>query len=105
MRQSIKSLSEAWAKDQTSILVMGRGYNSATCLEGALKIKELSYLHSEGIQSGELKHGPLALIDEKIPVIMIISRDEVHTKSLNALRNVFFSQSQKITFLNLIRQS
>ena len=75
-------------KESPSILVMGRGYNSATCLEGALKIKELTYLHSEGIQSGELKHGPLALIDDKMPIVMIIAQDNVHQRCLNALQQV-----------------
>ena len=56
---------EVLAKEK-SLLIMGRGYQNATCLEGALKIKELSYMHSEGILAGELKHGPLALIDENM---------------------------------------
>jgi len=71
-----------------SILVMGRGYNDATCKEGALKIKELTYRHSEGIQSGELKHGPLAMVDENMPIIMVIAQDNVHQKSLNALEQI-----------------
>ena len=53
---------------------MGRGFNYATCMEGALKIKELTYVHCEGIQSGELKHGPLALVDEEIPIIQVHTR-------------------------------
>ena len=57
-----------------SLLVMGRGYSYATCLEGALKIKELTYLHSEGILAGELKHGPLALVDDEMPMILVITR-------------------------------
>ena len=60
---------------------MGRGYNYATCLEGALKIKELTYMHSEGILAGELKHGPLALVDKAMPVIMIATRDPVYVVS------------------------
>merc|ERR1712141_84624 len=48
--------------EKKSLLIMGRGYNFATCLEGALKVKELTYMHSEGIQAGESKHGPLALV-------------------------------------------
>ena len=51
---------------EKSLLIMGRGYQNATCLEGALKIKEVSYTHCEGILAGELKHGPLALIDENM---------------------------------------
>ncbi|MEQ2278364.1 Glutamine--fructose-6-phosphate aminotransferase [isomerizing] 2 [Xenotaenia resolanae] len=73
---------------QRSLLVMGRGYNYATCLEGALKIKEITYMHSEGILAGELKHGPLALIDKHMPVIMIIMRDGCYTKCQNALQQV-----------------
>ena len=60
-----------------SLLVMGRGFNYATCMEGALKIKELTYVHCEGIQSGELKHGPLALVDEEIPIIQVRTQKEV----------------------------
>lgn len=67
---SIKEMAEQ-IKDEKSMLVMGRGYSFANCLEGALKIKELTYMHSEGILAGELKHGPLALIDETMPVLMV----------------------------------
>uniref|UniRef100_A0A671WJQ6 glutamine--fructose-6-phosphate transaminase (isomerizing) n=1 Tax=Sparus aurata TaxID=8175 RepID=A0A671WJQ6_SPAAU len=73
---------------QRSLLVMGRGFHYATCLEGALKIKEITYMHSEGILAGELKHGPLALIDKDMPVIMIIMRDACYTKCQNALQQV-----------------
>ncbi|XP_030370188.1 glutamine--fructose-6-phosphate aminotransferase [isomerizing] 2-like isoform X5 [Scaptodrosophila lebanonensis] len=71
-----------------SLLIMGRGYNFATCLEGALKVKELTYMHSEGIMAGELKHGPLALVDDSMPVLMIVLRDPVYTKCMNALQQV-----------------
>jgi glucosamine--fructose-6-phosphate aminotransferase (isomerizing) len=67
----MEELANSLAKER-SLLVMGRGYQYATCLEGALKIKELTYMHSEGILSGELKHGPLAMVDENMPVIMIV---------------------------------
>jgi glucosamine--fructose-6-phosphate aminotransferase (isomerizing) len=73
---------------QKSLLVMGRGFNYATCLEGALKIKELTYMHSEGILAGELKHGPLALVDNLMPVIMIVTKDKVYSKCMNALQQV-----------------
>ncbi|XP_043265806.1 glutamine--fructose-6-phosphate aminotransferase [isomerizing] 2-like isoform X1 [Colletes gigas] len=71
-----------------SLLIMGRGYNFATCMEGALKVKELTYMHSEGIMAGELKHGPLALVDDSMPVLMIVMRDPVYTKCMNALQQV-----------------
>jgi len=74
--------------EQKSLLVMGRGTNFANCLEGALKIKELTYMHSEGLLAGELKHGPLALVDKNMPIIMIVMRDGTHAKSQNALEQI-----------------
>merc|ERR1719476_1039086 len=74
--------------EKRSLLIMGRGFNFATCLEGALKVKELTYMHSEGIQAGELKHGPLALVDSTVPIVMIVMRDHVFTKCMNALQQV-----------------
>uniref|UniRef100_A0A2L2Y6U4 glutamine--fructose-6-phosphate transaminase (isomerizing) n=1 Tax=Parasteatoda tepidariorum TaxID=114398 RepID=A0A2L2Y6U4_PARTP len=85
--EDIKKISEELFH-QKSVLVMGRGYNHATCLEGALKIKELTYMHSEGILAGELKHGPLALIDDAMPVIMVVTKDPVYSKCMNALQQV-----------------
>uniref|UniRef100_A0A9J7X3M3 glutamine--fructose-6-phosphate transaminase (isomerizing) n=1 Tax=Cyprinus carpio carpio TaxID=630221 RepID=A0A9J7X3M3_CYPCA len=79
----IKSIADE-LHHQRSLLVMGRGYNYSTCLEGALKIKEITYMHSEGIMAGELKHGPLALIDKHMPVIMIIMRDACYQKLIYA---------------------
>ncbi|MGH0125739.1 UNVERIFIED_CONTAM: hypothetical protein FKN15_001573 [Acipenser sinensis] len=66
---------------QKSVLIMGRGYHYATCLEGALKIKEITYMHSEGILAGELKHGPLALVDKLMPgrPIVICDKDDYET--------------------------
>uniref|UniRef100_A0A8B9RD78 glutamine--fructose-6-phosphate transaminase (isomerizing) n=1 Tax=Astyanax mexicanus TaxID=7994 RepID=A0A8B9RD78_ASTMX len=81
---------------QKSVLIMGRGYHYATCLEGALKIKEITYMHSEGILAGELKHGPLALVDKLMPVIMIIMRDHTYTKCQNALQQVAARQGRPI---------
>eukprot|EP00127_Corallochytrium_limacisporum_P003162 Clim_evm11s147 gene=Clim_evmTU11s147 len=95
MDETIKDMAEE-LKEQKSLLVMGRGYQFATCLEGALKIKELTYMHSEGILSGELKHGPLALIDEHIAVIMILMKDSTYTKSQNALSQVIARKGRPI---------
>uniref|UniRef100_UPI0005218E65 glutamine--fructose-6-phosphate aminotransferase [isomerizing] 2 isoform X1 n=1 Tax=Ciona intestinalis TaxID=7719 RepID=UPI0005218E65 len=83
----IQKLSESLYKKK-SLLVMGRGFNFATCLEGALKIKEITYMHSEGILAGELKHGPLALVDVDMPILMIVSKDHVYSKVQNALQQV-----------------
>lgn len=71
-------------KGQKSLLLLGRGSQYPTALEGALKIKEISYLHCEAVMSGELKHGVLALVDENLPLIMIMTRDDIFAKSLNA---------------------
>ena len=83
----IESMSEDFV-EKNSLLIMGRGFNYATCLEGALKVKELTYMHSEGILSGELKHGPLAMVDETLPILMIVMRDALHEKCMNALSQV-----------------
>lgn len=81
---AIKELCKKVFKDQKSLLLLGRGSQFSTALEGALKIKEISYLHCEAVMSGELKHGVLALVDENLPIIMILTRDNIFTKSLNA---------------------
>ena len=82
--------------EKKSLLIMGRGYNFATCLEGALKVKELTYMHSEGIQAGELKHGPLALVDSTVPIILIVMRDGVYKKCMNALQQVTAREGRPI---------
>ncbi|XP_066949093.1 glutamine--fructose-6-phosphate aminotransferase [isomerizing] 2-like isoform X13 [Macrobrachium rosenbergii] len=82
--------------EKKSLLVLGRGYNYATCLEGALKIKEITYMHSEGILAGELKHGPLALVDKGMPIIMICTRDSVFVKCMNALQQVTAREGRPI---------
>nr|ABL89163.1 L-glutamine D-fructose 6-phosphate amidotansferase [Volvariella volvacea] len=83
-----------------SLLLMGRGYQHATCLEGALKIKEISYMHSEGILAGELKHGPLALIDENMPVIIIMTQDSLYPKVQSAFAQNTARKAQPIVLCN-----
>lgn len=70
----MKELAKLLIAEQ-SLLVFGRGYNYATALEGALKVKEVALMHSEGILAGEMKHGPLALVDENLPIFVIATRD------------------------------
>ncbi|KAK7208343.1 hypothetical protein BZA70DRAFT_245014 [Myxozyma melibiosi] len=65
-------------KDKTKMLVLGSGYQYATALEGALKIKEISYILAEGILMGELKHGPLALVEKDLPIVMIATKDKLY---------------------------
>lgn len=71
-----------------SLLIVSRGHQAATCLEGSLKIKEISYIHAEGIFAGELKHGPLALVSPELSVIAVIANDEYFDKSHNALEQI-----------------
>lgn len=72
--EEMKDLAKLLIAEQ-SLLVFGRGYNYATALEGALKVKEVALMHSEGILAGEMKHGPLALVDENLPIVVIATRD------------------------------
>ena len=70
------------------VLFLGRGINYPLALEGALKLKEISYIHAEGYAAGELKHGPIALVDEKVPVIVIAPRDELYEKTISNMEEV-----------------
>ncbi len=70
------------------VLFLGRGINYPIALEGALKLKEISYIHAEGYAAGELKHGPIALIDENVPVIVIAPRDELYEKTVSNMEEV-----------------
>ncbi|KAF5542139.1 GFA1-glucosamine-fructose-6-phosphate transaminase, partial [Fusarium phyllophilum] len=96
---SIKKLCENF-KNQKSLLLLGRGSQFSTALEGALKIKEISYLHCEAVMSGELKHGVLALVDENLPIIMILTRDDLFKKSLNAYQQVIARGGKPIVICN-----
>jgi len=79
MDDSIRELAEEY-KDSKNFLYLGRGYNFPAALEGALKLKEISYIHAEGYPAAEMKHGPIALIDESMPVVVIAPRDGVYDK-------------------------
>jgi len=70
------------------VLFLGRGLNYPIALEGALKLKEISYIHAEGYAAGELKHGPIALIDENVPVIVIAPHDELYEKTISNMEEV-----------------
>ncbi len=81
----------AVAKELTGardILYLGRGIMFPIAMEGALKIKELSYIHAEGYPAGELKHGPIALVDENVPVVVLAPRDELHEKTVSNMEEV-----------------
>jgi glucosamine--fructose-6-phosphate aminotransferase (isomerizing) len=70
------------------VLYLGRGINYPIALEGALKLKEISYIHAEGYAAGELKHGPIALIDENVPVVVIAPRDDLYEKTVSNMEEV-----------------
>ena len=75
-------------KDMTHCLYLGRGINMATAYEGALKLKEISYIHAEGYPAGEMKHGPIALVDEEMPVIAIALKDHLYEKMISQIEQV-----------------
>jgi glucosamine--fructose-6-phosphate aminotransferase (isomerizing) len=74
--------------DTTNALYLGRGYNFPVALEGALKLKEISYIHAEGYPAAEMKHGPIALIDENMPVVVLAIRDSVYQKVISNIQEV-----------------
>ncbi|HKJ68382.1 MAG TPA: SIS domain-containing protein, partial [bacterium] len=73
---------------QRNFLYLGRGYNYPVALEGALKLKEISYIHAEGYPAAEMKHGPIALIDENMPVVCIATKDKTYDKILSNMEEV-----------------
>jgi len=83
----IKTIAEEF-KDSNHFMFLGRGINYPTTLEGALKLKEISYIHAFGYAAGEMKHGPIALVDSELPIVMIIPRTAVYEKALNNLMEV-----------------
>ena len=70
----------------TNFLYLGRGINYAVAREGALKLKEISYIHAEGYPAGEMKHGPIALIDETLPVVAIATQDHLYDKMISQIQ-------------------
>jgi glucosamine--fructose-6-phosphate aminotransferase (isomerizing) len=75
-------------KDSTNCLYLGRGYNFPVALEGALKLKEISYIHAEGYPAAEMKHGPIALIDEQMPVIVIATKKGHYEKVVSNIQEI-----------------
>ena len=81
-------------------MFLGRGYSYPIALEGALKLKELSYVHAEGYPAGEMKHGPLALIEEGMPVVVIAPRDEYYTKTISNMQEVIARGAKVLLITN-----
>jgi glucosamine--fructose-6-phosphate aminotransferase (isomerizing) len=87
LERQIEKIARKYGKT-TDFLYLGRGINYPVALEGALKLKEISYIHAEGYSAGEMKHGPIALIDEEMPVVVIIPNDNVFEKTMSNLKEV-----------------
>jgi len=83
----IKTLANKY-KDAKNFLFLGRGYGFPVALEGALKLKEISYIHAEGYPAAEMKHGPIALIDEEMPVVVIATRHSNYEKVVSNIQEV-----------------
>ncbi len=85
--EKIKVIAEKY-KDAINALFLGRGYLFPVALEGALKLKEISYIHAEGYAAGEMKHGPIALVDDNLPVIVVAPQDDYYEKIVSNIQEV-----------------
>lgn len=85
--EPIKKIAKQYAQAR-DFLYLGRGYNFPVALEGALKLKEISYIHAEGYPAAEMKHGPIALVDEQLPVVVVATRDSYHEKVLSNMQEI-----------------
>ncbi len=83
----LKIIAHAY-KDSSDFLFLGRGYNFPVALEGALKLKEISYIHAEGYPAAEMKHGPIALVTDKLPVVFIATKDSYHEKIISNMQEI-----------------
>jgi glucosamine--fructose-6-phosphate aminotransferase (isomerizing) len=87
LNDEIEKIAEQY-KDAHNFLYLGRGYNFPVALEGALKLKEISYIHAEGYPAAEMKHGPIALVDENMPVVFIAPKDSTYEKIVSNIQEV-----------------
>ncbi|MFV0607076.1 MAG: glutamine--fructose-6-phosphate transaminase (isomerizing) [Niabella sp.] len=85
--ESIQKIAEKY-KNAHDFLYLGRGYNFAIALEGALKLKEISYIHAEGYPAAEMKHGPIALVDEDLPVVFVATKDPYYEKIVSNIQEI-----------------
>ncbi len=84
---AIEAIAEKY-KDAHDFLYLGRGYNFPVALEGALKLKEISYIHAEGYPAAEMKHGPIALVDDKLPVVFVATKDRYYEKIVSNVQEI-----------------
>jgi glutamine---fructose-6-phosphate transaminase (isomerizing) len=96
----IEELAARFLRTTRNALYLGRGVNFPVALEGALKLKEISYIHAEGYPAAEMKHGPIALIDENMPVVFIAPRDAVHSKIVSNIEEVKARGGKVIALIN-----
>ncbi len=87
-------------KDATNFLYLGRGVNFPVAMEGALKLKEISYIHAEGYPAAEMKHGPIALIDEQMPVVVLATNESAHDKIVSNIQEVKARKGKVIAVVN-----
>jgi len=92
---NIKKIAEKY-KDASDFLFLGRGYNFPVALEGALKLKEISYIHAEGYPAAEMKHGPIALVDETLPVVFVATKDSYYEKIVSNVQEIKARKGQVI---------
>jgi glucosamine--fructose-6-phosphate aminotransferase (isomerizing) len=97
--EQIRSIAEEF-KHAQNFIYLGRGINFPTALEGALKLKEISYIHAEGYPAAEMKHGPIALIDENMPVVFIVPKDAIYEKVLSNIQEVKARKGRIIAIAN-----
>jgi len=83
----IKAIAEKYS-NASDFLYLGRGYNFPVALEGALKTKEISYIHAEGYPAAEMKHGPIALVEEKLPVLFVATKDSYYEKIVSNVQEI-----------------
>jgi glucosamine--fructose-6-phosphate aminotransferase (isomerizing) len=96
---AIKALAEKY-KDVSNCLYLGRGYNFPVALEGALKLKEISYIHAEGYPAAEMKHGPIALVDPSLPVVFIATKDSYHEKVISNMQEINARKGRVVAIIN-----
>ncbi len=87
-------------KNSKSVIFLGRGYMYPLAREGALKLKEISYIHDEGFADGEMKHGPLALIEDGMPVVVLAPRDRYYTKTISNMQEVIARGAKVLLITN-----
>lgn len=87
-------------KDANNALYLGRGYNFPIALEGALKLKEISYIHAEGYPAAEMKHGPIALVDDELPVVFVATKDEYHAKIVSNIQEIKARKGKVIAIIS-----